>query len=243
MESANLVRDIFKHWKMPYMINEINALLGEERNYYSSQYNTLCQPQYMTDAEYERSERYEKNNKDFLMSARYQKNIEYYKSTYTKILEICDKAAELFHSEHGKRIPSIMENYLSAKQKSESMDSSKFIRGIHWSIKTSSFVNSLLRDYSKLEDWGRFGMFKLKTKIPPLDAESVIRYMMEKCDTKIRNFDSNFNEISFKKDTLLAMQTIQKFSSENNISNNDTLELFCEYIGKPFFHDVEKNEW
>ena len=60
--------------------------------------------------------------------------------------------------------------------------------------------------------------------------------MKEKQNIEIINYDDKFNEIPFKKDTLLAMQGINSFSAKNNINANDSLELFSEYIGPPIIY-------
>jgi hypothetical protein len=91
--------------------------------------------------------------------------------------------------------------------------------------------------YSSIHDTNRFLIFKDKTKFLFPQIEAVLVYMIEKCNIKI-GIDY-IDGVPFRKDTLLAMQTINKFSSENNISNNDTLELFCEYIGTPLIEDSD----
>ena len=80
------------------------------------------------------------------------------------------------------------------------------------------------------------------------NKEKILAYRKErykqlhayKYDIKITNYDNKFNEIPFKKDTLLAMRALNRFSSENSISTNDTLELFSEYIGSPFFEHTDE---
>lgn len=239
----HLAKETFKDWTMPYMIDEINDLLKEEENYFLEDYriaykNALVSPVYMTDSEFERYEREQERNKHTIKFAQYQKHIEYYKQTYAKIVEICDKAASRMQEDFGKRSPTILENYIREKEESKCKDTTQYTSGYDWILRANGFVYELLNKFSNIHDIIRFHKFKKETNFTQSEAESVVFYMKEKLDVTIKNFDSNLVEIPFKKDTLLAMKSIHTFSSENSISKDDTLELFCEYIGKPFFKDT-----
>ena len=238
-----LAKETFKEWAMPYMIDEINALIKEETEYSQTEYmtaynNALASPVYMTDSQYNRYEREQERNKHTLRIAEYQKYVEYYKKTYDTIVEICDKTASQMQNEFGKRLPNILENYTRKKEESNSEDITTYTSGYHWTLRTRRFVYELLNTFSNIHDFIRFYKFKTKTKFSQIEAESVICYMKEKLDINIKNFDNKFAEIPFKKDTLVAMKSINEFSSENSIAKDDTLDLFCEYIGESFFKHI-----
>lgn len=242
---STLVKDTFKHWKMPYMLDEINLLRQEEFQYEveaaREEYRSLCQrTEYMTDAAYERFQNRQEEDKIAIRLADYKKHLEYYKRTYSKIMEICDKAAILLNSEFGHKVPNILERYSKKKEETKLEDTTKFIRGNQWIGLADTFVYELLSVYSSIYDRVRFTKFIKNTKLSISEAESMMIYMEDKCDIKITNYDNKFNEIPFKKDTLLAMRALNRFSSENSISTNDTLELFTEYIGSPFFEHTDE---
>ena len=245
---STLVKDTFKHWKMPYMLDEINSLRQEEFQYEveaaGEEYRSVCQrTQHMTDEAYERFQNRQEDDKMAIRLADYKKHLEFYKRTYYKIVDICDKAAILLNSEFGHKVPNILERYSKEKEKIKIEDyynTTKFIRGNQWISLAYTFVYELLLVYSSIHDRVRFTKFIKKSKFSISEAESMIIYMKDKYDIKIRNYDNKFNEIPFKKDTLLAMRALNRFSSENSISTNDTLELFSEYIGSPFFEHTDE---
>ena len=245
---STLVKDTFKHWKMPYMLDEIILLRQEEFQYEvesaGEEYRSLCQrTQHMTDEAYERFQNREEENKIAIRLVDYNKHLEYYKRTYSKIVEICDKASILLNSDFGDKVPNVLERYSKEKEKikvENYYNTTKFIRGNQWISLASTLVYELLRVYSSIHDRVRFVKFIKKTKLSISEAESMIIYMKDKYDIKITNYDNKFNEIPFKKDTLLAMRALNRFSSENSISTNDTLELFSEYIDPPFFEHTDE---
>jgi len=230
------------------MLDEINSLRQEEFQYEveaaGEEYRSLCQiTQHMTDAAYERFQNRQEENKIAIRLADYNKHLEYYIRTYSKIVEICDKAAILLKSDFGHKVPNVLERYSKEKEKIKLEDyynTTNFIRGNQWISLASRFVYELLRVYSSIHDRVRFVNFIKKSKLSISEAESMIIYMKDKYDIKITNYDNTFNEIPFKKDTLLAMRALNKFSSENSINTNDTLELFFEYIGSPFFEHTDE---
>jgi hypothetical protein len=243
-----LVEDSFKHWKMPYMLDEINSLRQQEFSYHiesaGEEYRSLCQrTEHMSDAAYERFQNRQEENKIAIRLDDYKKHLEYYKKTYTKIVEICDKAAILLNSDFGDKVPNILERYSNKKEEiklNNYYDTTKFIRGSQWIALVSTFIYELLLVYSAIHDSVRFSKFIKMTNFSISEAESIMVYMKDKYDIKITNYDNNFNEIPFKKDTLLAMRALNKFSSKNSISTNDTLELFSEYVGAPFFEYTDE---
>jgi hypothetical protein len=103
------------------MLDEIILLRQEEFQYEvesaGEEYRSLCQrTQHMSDAAYERFENREEENKIAIRLADYKKHLEYYKRTYSKIVEICDKAAILLNSEFGHKVPNILERYSKKKE-------------------------------------------------------------------------------------------------------------------------------
>jgi hypothetical protein len=255
MDFPNIVSSRFKLlMRGGYMTNEIQKLVMEEFEFNSNLYRQ-CEPRYMTNAEIEWNERYEEENKLILRKVRYEKNIEYYKQMYIKIVDICEKIADNIYarllniidrySEHFGRdavtsASKIIEEYIDEQIKSNYEDTSTYISGSEWKYRVIRFVNPLLDIHSSIFYSARFIIFKRKTEFSYSQVEAVLVYLKEKCNIEIEL--CYIDGVPYKKDTLLAMQTINKFSSENNISNNDTLELFCEYIGPPLFRDSDYDD-
>lgn len=217
--------NIFDKWSMPYMLDELDKLDIDEYHYNSKK---------MTQSDFENYEdSLSLENRRTLRKAEYQKNIEYYNKTYNKIVEICDKTTTLMYQDFKHIYPNIIEAYLYEKERLY-QDVTKYSQEHEWVENAYNIICYLLDTYSKINDFIRFKKFKEKTNFIQMEAECVVNYMKEKLDINIKNFDSKFKEIQFEKDTLLAMKCINKFSSKNKIKKDDTLELFCEYIGKSF---------
>jgi hypothetical protein len=232
MESR-LVETTLQGWKIPYMMDEVNNLYDEEDDYNSKYRGSLTGSKLEN---YEDSLSFEQL-KAFKRSI-YQNNLEYIKKTYTKIIEICDKTTSLMNNDFGDKNSYIMKDYLEAKERYFYEDVTKYTVEGHWADRVYNLVCHVLTVFNNINDFRRFSNFKEKTKFTQMEAESIICYMKEKLDCKIKNFNNKFIEIPFKKDTLLAMKCINKFSSKNSITKDDTLDLFCEYIGESFFKET-----
>ena len=215
--------DLFKNWKIPYMEDEILKLEIEEDNYNSKKRMTDDQ---LLDYE----DTLSMEQKKIFLKAEYDKNLDYYTKTYNKVIEICDKTASFVSETFKNTIPNIMERYLEDKERCFYEDIKTYRLEHQWSGRAFNVICCLVDIYYEINDFLRFRKFKENTKFTQMEAEAVISYMNEKIDVKIKLVDSKLVTTKFKKDTLLAMKCINKFASENGITKDDVLELFCEYL-------------
>jgi hypothetical protein len=214
---------LFENWKIQYMLDEIRILKDEERIYNSKKSMT-------DDQRLDYEDTLSLEQKRAFRKAEYDKNLDYYTKTYNKVIEICDKTASFLSEKFKNIIPNIMEHYLDRKERCFYEDIKTYHLEHQWSERAFNVICGLLDIYYEINDFLRFRNFKEKTKFTQYEAEAVIQYMIEKLDIKISLVDSKLVTTKFKKDTLLAMKCINKFASENGITKDDVLELFCEYI-------------
>ena len=214
---------LFENWKIQYMLDEIRILEDEERIYNSKK--SMTDDQLL---DYQDSISLEQRK--IFLKAEYDKNLDYYTKTYNNVIEICDKTASVISEKFKNIIPNIMEHYLDRKERCFYEDIKTYRLEHQWSERAFNVICGLLDIRSEINDFLRFRNFKEKTKFTQYEAEAVIQYMIEKLDIKISLVDSKLVTTKFKKDTLLAMKCINKFASENGITKDDVLELFCEYI-------------
>jgi hypothetical protein len=206
------------------MLDEIRILEDEEEIYNSKK--TMTDDQLL---DYEDSLSMEQRRA--FRKAEYEKNLEYYIKTYNKVVEICDKAANLLSEQFKNTISNIMEHYLEDKERCSYEDIKTYRLEHQWYERAFNIICRLLDIYSNINDFVRFRNFKEKTKFNQIEAEAVLSYMKEKLDVKISLVDSKLFKTPFQKDTLLAMKCINRYASENSITKDDVLELFYEYMG------------
>lgn len=219
---------LFEHWKIPYMLDEIEILEKEEVVYNSKK--SMSDDQLL---DYEDSISLEQRK--MFRKAEYDKNLEYYTKTYNKVIEICDKTASKVSEKFKNIIPNVMDCYLEDKERCFYEDIKTYRLEHQWSERAFNVISCVVDISSNINDFLRFRNFKEKTKFTQMEAEAVINYMKEKTDIKIKLVDSKLFKIPFSKDTLLAMKCINRYASENSITKDDVLELFCEYIGPSFY--------
>jgi len=171
-----------------------------------------------------------------------------YQQIYDEIIKVADKAVVLFQNDFPNN-PEITTSY--EKNKAYSRKYVPSTRDIDecdsegeyneardsWKLKVRSFVASLIGEYSNVTRSQRMNtkrlslqnacsIFAEKVGLTNAEVESVVIHLRDK--SYIENEMILYS--GFNKDTLLAMKAINKFAVENNISNQDTIELFCEYL-------------
>jgi hypothetical protein len=213
---------LFERWKIPYMKDEILELELNEEKYNSNKRMTDDQL-----LDYEDSLTLEQMTA--FRKAEYDKNLDYYIKTYNKVIEICDKTASFLSEKFKNTTPNIMERYLDRK-KGVSMNIKTYRLEHQWSETAFEVICCLVDIYYEINDFLRIRNFKEKTKFTKYETEVIMGYMIEKLDINLKLLESRLFEFKFSKDTLLAMKCINKFASENSITKDDVLELFCEYF-------------
>lgn len=214
---------LFENWKIPYMKDEILILELEEDKYNSKK--SMTDDQLL---DYEDSISLEQRR--MFTKAEYNKNLEYYTKTYNKVIDICDKTASFLSEKFKNTIPNIMEHYLDRKERCFYEDIKTYRLEHQWSGSAFNVICCVLEIYYEINDFVRFKTFKEKTEFTKYETEVIMGYMIEKLDINLKLLESRLFEFKFSKDTLLAMKCINKFASENGITKDDVLELFCEYL-------------
>ena len=123
-----------------------------------------------------------------------------------------------------------MERYLEEKERCFYEDIKTYRLEHQWYERAFDVICCLVDIYKEINDHLRFRNFKEKTEFTKYETEVIMGYMIEKLDINLKLLESRLFEFKFSKDTLLAMKCINKFASENSITKDDVLELFCEYF-------------
>jgi hypothetical protein len=156
----------------------------------------------------------------------YNLNKEKYEYYYNEIIRIFDSAFNQMIEKYKNllNIPTFRTNYENIKL---NIDSYEIETDEDFVSELKRLTEELLQTYRFIYEDYRMKSLKQNTNFSDEQVKSVCFYLSEKGHIR-------FYLQMAGKNTLLAMQTIHKFSQENNISSNDTIELFSEYLGNQF---------
>jgi len=195
----------------PFMKNEVSELLKKATN------DTILWADSDSD--------YNLNNEKFL----------YY---YNEIIRICDLAFNEIKEKYKETIlnhEELIRDYENVKVKfSEAYPRNDNHRGDTFKNKLSDITTHLLCHYRITYEYDREESLQKNANLSDEEVESICVYLQERNHIKI-----DLDLLESRKNTLLAMKTIDKFARENAISSQHTIELFSEYLGKQFvFHHL-----